>query len=722
MEHTLWVTDENLGLTELPLTGLDASKTFKDGASTLTWVALPFTPRTPGGLVELLVTTQETVEWCTIGETGTTHLNVLEKTKILALMAHTLVIPDARLLHIVGLDATDVVRSALSKGGHQSVGRGLDLETSSSWPLALTAASGFFLRSDGEEVVDEGSGAGTHAVDTLLEQSILVLIGETFAFVSHLTGVVLDGKGTSESTPVLMAREETISLLEELLISGGTTLSVDGGADIIEKREKTRGVLTLDKIAHDLVVEELDGCPLDTFCDVLFLLFLEGLLNEVLLKLLINVVDAELLETVVVKDLETEDIKNADNASVRKLPFVECKIDLVDEVSEKTVVKITGKGITGTLSLGEVKRRLENLLTTADTASHLTEQHAVLEILGVDPPEAGSDVELGLIGNVSITTAILLEDDVAKVENTGDDLKDVVLLGGVDTHSVHGADDLLEVFCIIDIIDSVATALVDVVEVLHTVELELVDETLIGTEDELIEEVEVTLTGLLTDHTTLLEQVVGDTPTNRITLCIKVNLEILTETGGVVITDGLGITESLQKRVRVKDNALDELYLLAVTRHGSDVLHDLLSSHSLTSTRLTRDDSTLVGFLLLHCTIGFLSKCKDVRRQFVTELALVETNVLIGGQTEILVGVNNDQHRADVGVDGIIRVTLLKVFHDISFSDLGKHNQIIDTLLCETTLALEFCNFFCRIPLPSLKACTHLPSKKKLYRKERLNK
>jgi len=707
MEHTLWVTDEHLSLTELPLTRLDTGKTLKDDTSTFTWITLPFTPRTPSLLVELLVTTKEAIEWCTISETGTTHLNVLKKTKILTLVTNTLMIPHARLLNIVGLDATDVVRSTLGKSRHQSVSRCLDLETSSSGPLTLTAASSLFFGSDREKAVDEGSGTIAHAVDTLLEQSILVLISETFAFVLHLTGVVLDGEGTSECTPVLMAREETIGLLKELLISGRTTLSVDCGANIIKKREKTWRILTLDKIAHDLVVEELDRSPLDTFSDVLFLLFLKSLLDEVLLQLLINVVDAELLETVVLKDLETEDIKDTDNASVRKLPLVKGKINLVHKVSEKTVIKITSKCVTSTLSLSKVKRGLESLLTAADTASHLTEEHAILEILRVNVPKACSDVELSLIGDVSVTTAILLEDDVTKVEDTSNDLKDVILLMGIDTHSVHSADDLLEILSIIDIIDSVATTLVNVVEIFDTVELKLIDETLISTKDELIEEVEVTLTGLLTDHTTLLEQVVGDTPTNRITLCIKVNLEILTETGGVVITDGLGITESLQKRVRVKDNALNKLYLLTVTRHGSDVLHDLLGSDSLTSTRLTRDDGTLIGLLSLHGTISFLSKSKDVRRQFMTELALVKTHELISSKAQILVRVNNDQHRANVGVDSIIRMTLLKVIDDVSLSDFRKHNQIIHTLLCETTLTFEFCNFLCRIPHPLLKACTH---------------
>ena len=52
-------------------------------------------------------------------------------------------------------------------------------------------------------------------------------------------------------------------------------------------------------------------------------------------------------------------------------------------------------------------------------------------------------------------------------------------------------------------------------------------------------------------------------------------------------------------------------------------------------------------------------------------------------------------------------MTLVKVIDDFSLSDLGKHNKIVDTLLCEAALALELCDLLCGIPLPLLKACTH---------------
>ena len=61
-----------------------------------------------------------------------------------------------------------------------------------------------------------------------------------------------------------------------------------------------------------LVVFERDALPLDAFLLVLFLLQREHVLIELLLKLLICIVDAQLLERVLREDLKTKDIKQAD--------------------------------------------------------------------------------------------------------------------------------------------------------------------------------------------------------------------------------------------------------------------------------------------------------------------------------------------------------------------------------------------------------------------------
>jgi hypothetical protein len=57
-------------------------------------------------------------------------------------------------------------------------------------------------------------------------------------------------------------------------------------------------VSLLDQVANDLVVKELNRHPLNALSEVFFLLRLQSEFNEELLKLLIAVVDAELLKAV----------------------------------------------------------------------------------------------------------------------------------------------------------------------------------------------------------------------------------------------------------------------------------------------------------------------------------------------------------------------------------------------------------------------------------------
>jgi hypothetical protein len=53
-----------------------------------------------------------------------------------------------------------------------------------------------------------------------------------------------------------------------------------------------------DQITTDLIVEELDRLPLDALSGIFVLLGLECQLNEDLLQLLVDVVDAQLLESI----------------------------------------------------------------------------------------------------------------------------------------------------------------------------------------------------------------------------------------------------------------------------------------------------------------------------------------------------------------------------------------------------------------------------------------
>ena len=70
-------------------------------------------------------------------------------------------------------------------------------------------------------------------------------------------------------------------------------------------------VRLVDQVADDHVVEVVDVLPLDPLPLVLLLLLLQHQLDEQLLELLVAVVDAELLKTVLPKDLKAVDVKNS---------------------------------------------------------------------------------------------------------------------------------------------------------------------------------------------------------------------------------------------------------------------------------------------------------------------------------------------------------------------------------------------------------------------------
>ena len=103
-----------------------------------------------------------------------------------------------------------------------------------------------------------------------------------------------------------IGREGSSSLNETVI--GRCRIGVSGSAGIIEGSKNARRSLLLDQVADNLVVEELDRCPFDLFPIVLFLFPLQCQLDEDLLQLLVDVVDAELFERVILKDFKAEDI------------------------------------------------------------------------------------------------------------------------------------------------------------------------------------------------------------------------------------------------------------------------------------------------------------------------------------------------------------------------------------------------------------------------------
>ena len=67
---------------------------------------------------------------------------------------------------------------------------------------------------------------------------------------------------------------------------------------VVQGSEDSRGATLLNEIADDLVVEVFDFRPLNPLTNILFLLGLESQLDENLLQLFVDIIDAELFEGV----------------------------------------------------------------------------------------------------------------------------------------------------------------------------------------------------------------------------------------------------------------------------------------------------------------------------------------------------------------------------------------------------------------------------------------
>ena len=108
---------------------------------------------------------------------------------------------------------------------------------------------------------------------------------------------MLDQELRATGLEVRVARKRRGALNEGVVGGGG--VGVGGRASVVQRGKDAWGPAFLDEVADDLVVEVLDGRPLDLLADVLLLLGLEGELDEDLLELLVDVVDAKLLERVI---------------------------------------------------------------------------------------------------------------------------------------------------------------------------------------------------------------------------------------------------------------------------------------------------------------------------------------------------------------------------------------------------------------------------------------
>jgi hypothetical protein len=92
---------------------------------------------------------------------------------------------------------------------------------------------------------------------------------------------------------------------------------------------------------------------------------------------------------------------------------------------------------------------------------------------------------------------------------------------------------------------------------------------------------------------------------------VEVELDELSETGRVVVTGGLGVTEGLEQRVGGKNTRLEVSDGTTTTIGVSQVAENVLGGLSLSGSRLSRHNDTLGKAQVAHVTVGLVG-CEKV--------------------------------------------------------------------------------------------------------------
>jgi hypothetical protein len=161
---------------------------------------------------------------------------------------------------------------------------------------------------------------------------VFVFVEEAGAVVAHVSGVVFDdeiGVVFRHFLKVLVLFEVAAQFIQKRAATCNMQQDTELGATpqrqqrgtgqgsapvtcvsaqqtlFVEKGEHANRFF-LDQLTHNGVIEVGDGLPRDAFALVLVLLGFDGFVDEHLLQLLIDEIDAKLLETVTLKNLETD--------------------------------------------------------------------------------------------------------------------------------------------------------------------------------------------------------------------------------------------------------------------------------------------------------------------------------------------------------------------------------------------------------------------------------
>merc|ERR1719516_486608 len=540
------------------------------------------------------------------------------------------------------------------------------------------------LEDKGDDCV---SGRAHHADDSLVD-GILILEKPSGDVVSDSSGIVMDLKvsfwlallgGLGLAKGLVLAQMLAHHLLQVGLVSGL------GDDSLFLKHGQDTHLLLNQLDGDDQVHTEIDKGPLDTFSLVLFLLLDEHVVIEELLETLVGVVDQKLLQHVELENLKTSNVQDTDEV-LPGIGGVQRVVDKGDDPVKHTGEEGLGSGRNGEVDLVNVLALLDEILADLQLGLH----EGVSEVIDLNAQKISALGDmLHAIGLGLLLTALLLPLLIAQESDGDGALVQTILLVLSEAKSVQGGVGGAHFLGVIHTGDGQHTLGDKEVIAGEGLVAQQAHLPVLGVSigHELVEDVVISLDLKLEGDTGLLQKVGLDIGGRDLGSGTEVNTDEFTEAGGVVVTDGLGVTIGLKRRVGLDNllfkgagiGTLGSLRLggLGIGAVQGKVLQHLLSVLSLAGSGLASNERRLMFVLHLEELQGSVSDDVQVRRGLISPLVTVEGSHDGSVHHQPLVRVDTDTEQARVGVDLKNLVTGSQIVEDAGSVQDGQVGHVL---------------------------------------------